>query len=62
MTEEEAKKVLEIMATTDGGNCSSCTHNLFNLFNKEFSGFEGISEEVGLNNFGVWWRRNCHDS
>jgi len=38
MTLEEAKKVVDIMATADGG-CSVCVGSLFEMFQSEFPEF-----------------------
>jgi len=38
MTLEEAQRVINIMATTDGG-CSVCVGSLFDMFQSEFPDF-----------------------
>jgi len=56
MTNDEAKKVAEIMSTADGG-CHYCAAELFRQFSAAFPGFENAIEEVWMddgNSEGSW--------
>lgn len=46
MTLEEAQRVINIMATADGG-CSVCVGNLFDAFQSEFPDFIVRLEFIG---------------
>jgi hypothetical protein len=45
MKKEEAKRVLEIMASADGG-CIYCGKDLFDRFVEEFQEFTDIAKEI----------------
>ena len=50
MTKEEARKVLEILATADTG-CNVCAGRLFSKFVKAFPGLKTIADEVWKSEF-----------
>lgn len=43
MTREDAREVIKILATADGG-CSCCVNNLLYAFDKAFPGFREFME------------------
>ena len=45
MTKSEATKVLQVMATTDGG-CSFCAGKLFNYFIDDFPQYEILANQL----------------
>ena len=51
MNEDEAKKVLELMKSADGG-CVYCVRELFRQFVREFPEFAGLAEETFRGEFG----------
>ncbi|HCJ67594.1 MAG TPA: hypothetical protein DHV62_09840 [Elusimicrobia bacterium] len=52
MNKEEAKKIIEILLTCDGG-CEYCVSSLLKLFYKEFPKYKKLAEEVFRKQFNV---------
>lgn len=52
MNEHQAKQVIEILFTADGG-CKYCAANLLTLFLKKFPAYKKIGEESFKEKFGV---------
>jgi hypothetical protein len=52
MTAYEAKQIIEILFTTDGG-CKYCVTDLVTLFYKEFPEYKEIAEKPFKKRFGV---------
>jgi hypothetical protein len=51
MDNHEAKTVLEILATADGG-CEFCARELFNRFAERFPEFSELAESIFREKFG----------
>jgi coenzyme F420-reducing hydrogenase beta subunit len=52
MDRKEAKQIIEILFTADGG-CKYCVADLLTLFCKEFPEYKRIAEKLFKEKFGV---------
>jgi len=52
MNKEEAKKIIKILLTCDGG-CEYCVSSLLKLFCKEFPKYRRVAEEAFRKQFNV---------
>lgn len=61
MNKKEAKKVIKILITADGG-CQYCVSDLLKLFSKEFPEFKELAEDIFKKKFNknINNKNDCH--